>query len=321
MPIGDNRRIAASPHGQPPQTDALINHHNSHAYAFLVVTTLCFGLNANFGKLAVGEISPMMMVLLRWIGTVTLLMIFFRQRFVRDWPILRPHWPFVLAMGILGLTAFNALFYVAAHTTSAINMGILQGATPMFVLIGAVFLLQTSIRLMQVIGIVVTMGGVIIAATGGEFSRLTDLAFQPGDLLMIIACILYASYSLMLRRCPAVDHLSLFTLVALGALIGAIPLPLIEAGMGQLQWPTPQGWVLVALVTLFPSFLGQVLFIKGVALIGAARSGIFFNLVPVFAALVAVLFLGEQFQGYHAVALGLVLGGIGLSERAKRNEM
>ena len=294
---------------------------NLRAYLFLTVTTLCFGMNTNFGKLAVGEISPMMMVLLRWVGAVALLMVFFRRRLLRDWPALRPHWLFLVLMGTLGLTAFNALFYVAAHTTSAINMGILQGAIPMFILMGAVFLLQAPIRLMQVVGILVTISGVIIATTAGEFSRLAELAFRTGDLLMIIACIFYASYSLLLKRCPEVDHISLFSLFAFGALVAAVPLTFIEAGMDRLQWPTPRGWALVVLVTLFPSFLAQVFFIKGVALIGAARSGIFFNLIPVFSALIAVLFLGERFQGYHAVALGLVLGGIGLSERAKHNEM
>lgn len=294
---------------------------NHHAYFFLIITTLCFGMNANFGKLAVGEISPMMMVLLRWVGTVGLLLIFFRRRLVRDWPVLRPHWPFLVTMGVIGLTAFNALFYVAAHTTSALNMGILQGSVPVFILIGAVFLLQARIRLMQVVGIAVTLVGVVIATSGGEFARLAALAFQPGDLLMIVACALYAVYSLLLKRCPPVDHLALFTVFAIGALVASLPLPLFEAQLGTLQWPTPRGWVLVVLVTLFPSFLAHVFFIKGVAIIGAGRAGIFFNLIPIFAALIAVVFLGEHFRGYHAVSLGLVLGGIGLSEWAKRNEL
>ncbi len=295
-------------------------NQNLRAYGYLLITTLCFGMNANFGKLAVGEISPMLMVALRWVGTISLLLVFFRRPFIRDWPVLRQHWPILVLMGMLGMTAFNALFYVAAHTTSALNMGILQGSIPMFVLVGAVFLLKAPIRLLQVLGIVVTMIGVIIATVGGDLERLAALAFQRGDLLMILACILYAGYSLMLRRCPPVDPLALFTLFALGALAAALPLPFIEAAMGRLQWPTPFGWVLVVLVTIFPSFLAQVFFIKGVSIIGPGRAGIFFNLIPIFAAVIAVLFLGERFYLFHAVALALVLGGIGLSEWAKRHE-
>jgi drug/metabolite transporter (DMT)-like permease len=290
------------------------------AYGFLVITTFCFGMNANFGKLAVGEISPMVMVLLRWVGTVLLMTVFFRKRLLREWPVLRRHWPYLAAMGVLGLTAFNALFYVAAHTTSALNMGILQGAIPMFVLLGAFVFFKAPMHPLQILGVVVTVVGVIVATVSGDLERLAALAFQPGDVLMIIACVLYASYSLLLRRCPAVDPLALFSVFAIGALVAALPLPIAEAAMGHLQWPTTKGWILVVLVVLFPSFLAQVFFIKGVSLIGPERAGVFFNLIPIFAAMVAVAFLGERFYAYHALALGLVLGGIGLSEWSKRRE-
>lgn len=299
----------------------MIHNDNLRAYFFLTITTVSFGMNANFGKLAVGEISPMLMVLLRWIGTVALMVVFFSQRFRQDWPQLKKQWPFLIGMGVLGLTAFNALYYVAAHTTSAINLGILQGSIPMFVLAGSALLYRTRVLSSQVMGIVLTMIGVCIAASGGDLQRFVELDFQTGDLLMIIACFLYSGYSVLLRKCPDVDPLALFTMFAIGALIAAIPLPWIEAGMGQLQWPTTVGWVLVILVTLFPSFLAQVFFIKGVALIGPGRAGIFFNLVPIFAVIIAVGFLGERFYLYHGLALALVLGGITLSEYAKRGEL
>ena len=293
---------------------------NLRAYGLLVITTLCFGMNANFGKLAVGEISPMVMVLLRWVGTVLLMLAFFRGRFLRDWPVLKRHWPYLAGMGVLGLTAFNALFYVAAHTTTALNMGILQGAIPMFVLLGAFVFYRAPLHPLQILGVAVTMVGVVVATVSGDLERLAALAFQPGDLLMIIACILYASYSLLLRRCPRVDPMALFSVFAIGALVAALPLPIAEAAMGHLQWPTAKGWVLVVLVILFPSFLAQIFFIKGVTLIGPERAGIFFNLIPIFAAMVAVVFLGERFYTHHALALALVLGGIGLSEWSKRSD-
>ena len=88
---------------------------------------------------------------------------------------------------------------------------------------------------------------------------------------------------------------------------------------GAFLWPTPTGWLVIGLVTLFPSFLAQIFFILGVDKIGPARAGVFVNLVPVFAAGLAVLFLGEAFQFYHGAALGLVLFGIFLSEKFKQS--
>lgn len=78
------------------------------AYGLLVITTWCWGLNAIISRLAVGEISPMQLVMFRWLGVVTLLMIFARRHIQRDWPILSRHLLFLGLMGSCGFTAFNA---------------------------------------------------------------------------------------------------------------------------------------------------------------------------------------------------------------------
>jgi drug/metabolite transporter (DMT)-like permease len=287
---------------------------SARAYVLLIVTMLCFGLNANLSRLAVGEISPMLLVVLRWIATVALLLVIVRRRLPTAWPTLRARWLFLLLMGTLGLTSFNALFYVAGHSTTALNIGIIQGSIPVFVLAGAAFLYRTPVRVLQGIGIVATLAGVVIVTTQGVWENLSSLVFRRGDLLMLVACALYAGYSLSLRRAPGVDHLVLLTGFAAGALVASIPLVIAEAALGEVLWPTAAGWLIVVVVTLFPSFIAQVCYIKGVAIIGAGRAGIFLNLVPVFAAMMAVAFLGEVFALHHAVAMGLVLGGIGLSE-------
>jgi drug/metabolite transporter (DMT)-like permease len=290
---------------------------STKAYLMLTVTTLCWGANAVFGRLAVGEISPMAVVTLRWLGVLLLLAIFAREPVRRDWPILRPKLLFFASMGALGFTSFNALFYAAAHYTSAVNIGILQGSLPMFMLVFAYAAYRTPITGVQMAGVLLTVTGVVIVGTGGHPGQLASLQLNLGDLLMVIACVLYAIYAVALRRRPAVSALGLFTVMAAAAFLASIPLLLAEAALGHLQWPTPTGWVIVALISLFPSFLGQIFFINGVALIGPGRAGVFVNLVPVFASILAVVFLREPFQGFHAVALSLVLGGIWLSERGK----
>ena len=277
-------------------------------------------MNANFSRMVVGEVSPMLIVGLRWIGTVCLLLIFARKQFLKDWPTLKKNWPFLIAMGALGLTAFNGLFYVAAHTTTAINIGIIQGAIPVFVVIGTVLLYHARVRQLQILGIFVTIIGVIVVTVDGQYDNLVNLAFKRGDILMVIACFLYAGYSVGLRKCPKVAPLSLFTVFAIGALIAALPLVAMEFTNGNILLPSTKGWVIVLLITLFPSFIAQITFIKAVAIIGAGRAGIFFNLIPVFAALFAVIILDETFAFYHGLALILVLGGIGLSEWGKKKE-
>ena len=291
---------------------------SGRAYLLLTLTALCWGANAIFGRLAVGEISPMALVTLRWLGALGLLAVFAHAQVRRDWPAIRPRLMFVSAMGALGFTAFNALYYVAAHSTTAVNIGIIQGAVPVFVLTGALAVFRTPVALMQAAGVLVTLLGVVIVACGGDPARLATFTFNSGDLLMIAACALYAGYTLALRGRPQVSALGLFTVMAAAAFLASLPLALAEAALGRFQWPTPTGWVILALVTLFPSFLAQIFFIQGVALIGPSRAGVFVNLVPVFASILALLVLKEPFEPFHAIALCLVLGGIWLSERGKR---
>ena len=106
-------------------------------------------------------------------------------------------------------------------------------------------------------------------------------------------------------------------MLACVALISSFPLLAFEIITGEVQWPTAQGWVVVALVALLPSFIAQIFFIQGVGLIGPGRAGLFINLVPVFSAVLAVLILNENFQWFHGMALVLVLGGIAVAELGK----
>ncbi len=170
------------------------------AYLLLVATTLCWGLNAIFSKLAVDQITPMQLVTFRWLGVVILLSLFARNKLQRDWPILRQHLPFLCLMGGCGFTVFNALFYVAGHHTSAINIGILQGSIPIFVLLGSWLVMRHRISRLQGVGVGLTLVGVIIVASGGKPGELLDLAVNRGDLFMLIACFFYAAYSVGLSR-------------------------------------------------------------------------------------------------------------------------
>ncbi len=290
---------------------------NRRAYLMLVVTTWCWGCNAIFSKIAVGDVSPMMLVTLRWLGVIMLLVLFARQSIARDWPILKHHLTYVVLMGIAGFTAFNSLFYLAGHNTSAVNIGIIQGSIPVFVILGGFLLFRTPVTLLQALGIAITILGVVIIASAGNLTQLLTLTVNRGDAFMLLASFFYAAYSIGLSRRPNVSAMGLFSLLATAAFISSLPLLAIESYQQGFQWPTTTGWLVVVAVTVLPSFIAQIFFIKSVALIGPGRAGVFVNLIPVFASVMAVMFLGESFEIYHAVSLALVLGGIGLSEIGK----
>jgi drug/metabolite transporter (DMT)-like permease len=285
------------------------------AYLFLTLTTLFWAGNVIAARIAVGEVSPMLLITLRWFGTVVLLLAIGGAQLRRDWPALRRRLPYLTTMGVIGLTAFNALFYLAAHETTAVNIGILQGTMPVFVLLGSVALFRTKLGVLQVSGVAITMAGVVLVVGQGNLAVLAALDFNQGDLFMLLASLLYAAYALGLRNRPQVSPVSVLTVISAAAAIATLPLAAAEGFMGGTVWPGADGWAVVAYVTVFPSVMSQLFFIKGVSLIGPARAGVFINLVPVFAAILAVAILGETFRWYHLGALVFVLSGIWLAER------
>jgi drug/metabolite transporter (DMT)-like permease len=288
-----------------------------NAYIMLALTTAMWGGNAIAGKLAIGEVSPMALVVLRWAGVVLLMGVVSRRKVMAEWPVMRERIWFLCALGALGFTLFNGLFYVAAHYTVAINMGILQGGIPVFVLVGALAVYRTPVSAVQAAGVLLTMIGIALIASRGDLERLAALEFNRGDILMVGACALYAGYTVALRKRPNVSGLAMFTIMAGAAFVTAIPLAGIEIYLGQFQWPTPKGWGIVLFVTLFPSFLAQIFFLLGVDLVGPGRAGVWVNLVPIYASVFAVVILGEDFAWFHAAALVFVMGGIALANRTK----
>jgi drug/metabolite transporter (DMT)-like permease len=263
-------------------------------------------------------VSPLALVALRWLTVVLILAVVGRKALARDWAVLRPHRLRIMAMGALGFTLFNALFYVAAHHTTALNLGIIQAVMPVFVFVIAFVRFRIPVTSRQMAGVVAAVSGVLLVAAHGEWQRLVAIEFNPGDLLMIVGVLLYASYTVALRSRPPVSGLAFFTVMAGAAFVTSIPLVVYEGLAGDLLWPTSTGWLLIGAIALFPSLLGQLLFIRGVEIIGPGRAGLFVNLTPVLAATMAVLFLGERFRWFHAAALALVFAGIWLSEREGR---
>ncbi|MBN7777433.1 DMT family transporter [Nitratireductor aquimarinus] len=288
------------------------------AYIFLCLTTLFWGGNAVASRLAVGHVSPMMLTTLRWILSSSLLVYFAWPHLKRDWPAIRAKLPLLAFLGMMGFTGFNALFYSSAQFTSAINIAIEQGAIPMVIFVVNFLLFRLRVTALQVAGFMLSLVGVAIVASHGEFARLLDLDVNFGDALMLVAVLLYAAYTVGLRLKPDIHWLSLMFVLSLFALLASFPLVAWEAATDRLIVPDAQGWMVVGYVVVFPSLLAQSLYIRGNELIGGNRAGLFINLVPIFGTLLSIVILGEDFFAYHAVALTLVLGGIWLAEHSGR---
>jgi drug/metabolite transporter (DMT)-like permease len=148
-------------------------------------------------------VSPMVIVTLRWWIVAVVMGLFLWPRIRAEWPMMKPYFGRMILMAGFGFIAFNSLFYIAAYTTTAVNIGIIQGSIPIFVLIGAMLFFQTRTTLAQVIGIFITLVGVALVASKGNLEILLSLSVNPGDGIMLLACLLYSGYTLALRPTSA----------------------------------------------------------------------------------------------------------------------
>jgi len=281
----------------------------------LGLAALFWAGNTVAARLAIDEISPLTLTALRWVMVAAVLWPVYGREIRRHWPQIRPRLALIVLLALLGMTGFNALYYVAAHDTSAINIAILQGAMPIFVLAGAYLAHGSRAGLVEQLGVFITALGVAVVATRGAPQSILQMEFNQGDLVMLAACVLYALYTVALRDRPNMPAVPFFALLALIAAITSLPLVALEVMAGAFRLPTAQGLAVTVWIAVFPSFLSQIFYLRGVDLIGPGRAGVFVNLVPVFAAVLAVGLISEPFAPYHGAALILVVGGIWLAQR------
>ena len=287
----------------------------------LTVTALIWAGHAVVSRLAVGEIAPMTLTFGRWAVALGPILFAARKTLRADLATLRGHWLYVSAMGALGFTAFNALFYAAASLTGAINLSIIQGAIPAFVLSGGALRLwrhgdrAAGARRLRRLGRRDgdRRAGRLVAP---RRARLQCRRSHGADRLPALRR-LHAG----LRERPRVSPLGLLAGMALAAFVSSLPLFVGEVAAGDFIWPTGAGLLLLLYAALGPAFAAQLFYMRGVELIGPGRAGAFVNLVPAFGALMAVGLLGEPFAAYHVVALALVVGGVAIAQRAPRQRL
>jgi drug/metabolite transporter (DMT)-like permease len=285
------------------------------ASLLLILAALGWSGNAIVGRLAVGEISPATLVSLRWAMVVMIVLVLYNRQMIAAWPSLRPRVLWVFLMGGIGLGIFSALLYISAHTTTAVNLGIIQSTIPGMIIFGSFLFFSTRINIKQSAGLIATLAGVVIVVSKGQWSQIASLAFSYGDVLMLIACLFYSGYALGLKDRPQINSMVMMGYFALAAWVATIPMVAIEhVTIGIMMPSSAKGWLILLYAAIVASFLSHAFFMKGVDIIGSGPAGLYVNLVPVFASIMAVIILNESLQIYHLAALIFVLSGIYLFE-------
>lgn len=284
-------------------------------YGLLTLTALMWAGNAIAGKLAVGHISPFLLTSTRWLIAAVVLIALGWRHLQRDWPVISRHWPYLAFLGVVGFTLFNNLFYIALIHTTAINVAIEQAAIPLVVFAVNFLLFRIRTTWLQAAGFALTLAGVILIASQGNPFRIAGQQINIGDLYMMAAVVAYGVYSAALVRKPPLHWLSFIAVLVFFAFVASLPTTAWEIATDSVIWPDRQGAMVALYTAIFPSILAQTMWIRGLEIIGSNRGGVFANLVPIFATVMAVLLLGEAFRMHQAIAMALVMSGVWIAQR------
>lgn len=291
----------------------------NNPYLLLTLAPLIWGGNAVVSKLAVGEIAPMTLVFFRWTVALLVILPIALPTVRKDWGKIRRHWLLLCAYGCFGFAGFNMLFYAAGYLTTAVNIALLQASIPAIILLLNSLCFRQGFKGMQLLGLFFASVGVVLIVTAGKLSALLSLSLNQGDMLMLLASVMYALYSIGLRYKPDISWLSFIVVLASAAWVTVLPFAVYENMMLEktMNWSL-KSLLLIVYIAVFASIILQIAYAKGISIIGANRGGFAINLVPIFGALLSVLILDEKLHAYHLIALVLILGGIALSEKSAK---
>ena len=298
------------------------NSHNTGAwyraawpYLLTALAPLCWGGNIVLGRGMADIIPPVSFAFWRWMVAFVILLPFTWRTARQDWSRVVNSWKIMSVLSILGVSFFNTMLYAAVHTTTAINGAMIQTTMPAVIILATLVIFRERVSGLQILGVGVCIFGAFIVILRGRWDTLLGMSFATGDILMLGAVILYALYSALLRKRPAVHPLS-FLIYTFGiGLFFLLPLYIWELAAGAAMDLSLPVILSIMYVAVFPSIVAYFCWNRGVEVLGANRTGLFINLIPVFASALAILFLGENLQAFHVVGLALIFGGMILFNR------
>lgn len=282
---------------------------------FPLTAVFIWALNISVNKLAADAIDPAAISFYRWLLAGIVLGLFSGPSIWRDRQRIRAVLPKLFTLGLLGMVMFQCLAYVAAQTTSATNMGIITSLVPLLAVVMSIALLGEIATWGGVLGGILSLLGLAYLLSHGQPSSLLENGLVLGDGLMLVGAVCYAGYSVLLKRWA----ISLGTWQSLTVQIWSI-LPLLLAYYLYQGAPpiTRAGLPLVAFAGIFASMLAPYLWMQGVAKLGPTRTATLINLLPIFSAVIALVFLDEHIHTYHWVGGGIALLGVILAQLLKR---
>ncbi|MER2107831.1 MAG: DMT family transporter [Solibacillus sp.] len=290
--------------------------------ALLILATLLWGGNFVIGRAVTGDIPPITLAFLRWCVAFIVFLPIAYPYIKKDWPKLKAHLPIVCILALTGVACFNTLVYIGVYYTTSINASLMNSSTPIIIYILSFIFLKERLSSYQIFGTLLSLVGVLFIISGGSLTTLFAFSFNKGDLIVLFAVFCWAIYSLLIKqyagRLPG--YSTFLSTIAIGAVM-LIPFTVYELATTDISihW-SASTFGAILYVGIIASIIAFLSWNAGVVALGANRASIYLNFIPVFAAIFAILFLGEQLQLAQLIGGAAVVSGVILSSYKGRKK-
>ena len=298
-----------------------IINSNTKAYLFLTLAALFWSGNFIVGKAAsTYDIPPFSLNFYRWFFAFLILFPFTYKEVINKKDYVFENLGLFIILGITSITIFNSIVYYSLYYTQVISGILMISTIPVWILFFASFLKIEKTNLFQILGVVLSLTGVLFIVTKADIQLIKELEFNKGDLSMVIGMLSWAIYSALLRKkTHPISQLALLEIIIICGFIFLVPIYFIEMSFGNKIVLGLPFILTLGYVVLFPGIFAFLFWIKGIDIIGANRSGVFLHLMTIFGALMAIVILGEKFMFYHFLGAIFIIAGITLSNKSKKN--
>ena len=296
-----------------------MKNKNNLAYLLLFLTTLFWSGNFIVGKAAsFYEIPPFSLNFYRWLFAWLILFPFTFKELIKKKDYIFNNIGFFIILGITSITIFNSIVYYSLNFTQVISGVLMISTIPVMIIFISSLLKIEKTNTFQILGVILSLIGVLFIITKADLELLKNLDFNKGDLTMVIAMLSWATYSALLKKKKyELTQISLLQVVITFGLLFLVPIYCIEMYLGyEIKLGKPF-YLTLTYVVLFPGLAAFFFWIKGITIIVANRAGIFLHLMPIFGAVMAMIIFDEKFMFYHFLGAIFILSGIILSNRKK----
>lgn len=287
--------------------------------AYLMLTLCAFFWSGNFivGKFAtLYEVPPLTLNFFRWLIVWIILIPFTFKDIFLNIKIIKEKFYSILLMSITSISIFNSVVYYSLNFTQVLNGALMISTIPVLIIFISFIFRVEKINFNQVLGLTLSITGVVIIITQLEFSRLIHLDLNKGDLWLLVAMLSWAIYSTMLKtHKTGLNYLTFISVIVTLGLIFLLPQFLFEFNNQDLIKFNFAFILIVSYVVLFAGLGAYIFWNKAVLIVGPSRAGIFLHLMPVFSSFMAIFLLNEKFMNFHIFGAIAIILGIYLSSK------